>query len=89
MALTIQPLIATTTILTIATTTILSGPHSNTNIRLYILRNIYRISISIKETYSFLKIGKQESIKYVLVVKRIYVFYNSKIRNNMKKCKGK
>ena len=36
------------------TTTIRFAPHSNTNLRLYILRNIYSKSISIKEIYSFL-----------------------------------
>ena len=43
----------TTTLTTVITTTQL-GPHSNTNFRLYISRNIYSKSISIKEIYPFL-----------------------------------
>ena len=72
--------IVTTTIRTTPTTTILLGPHSNTVFRLYILRNIYSKSISIKEIYSFLKCnrfadnGKNGPAKCVLVEFWIYVF---------------
>jgi len=42
-------------IMAMPTATKLSVQHSNTNFRLYILRNIYSKSISIKEIYSFRK----------------------------------
>ena len=63
----IHQLTATTTIRTTPTATIVAGSHSNTNFRLCILRNTYSKGISIKEIYSFLNIGKHESIKCVLV----------------------
>jgi len=53
-ALTIQPLTAITTTRPMPTTILASALHSNTNFRLYILRNIYSKGISIKEIYSFL-----------------------------------
>ena len=43
-----------TTTMAMPTATIPSVSHSNTIYRLYILRNIYSESISIKEIYSFL-----------------------------------
>lgn len=54
MVRTILRATATTTILTIATTTSGFVPHSNINSRLYILRNIYSEVLDIKEIYSFL-----------------------------------
>ncbi len=50
----ILQLIATTTILITAMATMVRVSHSNTFFGLYILRNIYSKSISIKEIYSFL-----------------------------------
>ena len=54
MVQTIQQLTVTTIALTTATTTSVSVFHSNTISRLYILRNIYNESISIKEIYPIL-----------------------------------
>jgi len=70
-------LIVTTTMRRIAIRTTLLGPHSNTNFRLCILRNAYSKCISIKEIYSILKfnLGKNVSVKGILVELRIYAFY--------------
>ena len=51
---TITQVIVTTIARAIAIVTILSAHYSNTYSRLYISRNIYNESISIKEIYSFL-----------------------------------
>ena len=59
--------IATTTIRAILTAISAHAFHSNTNLRLCILRNTYSEGISIKEIYSFLELGKNVSVKCVLV----------------------
>ena len=55
IALTLERIIATTTIRAMLTATMVHVPHSNTIFRLYILRNIYSKGISIKEICSFRK----------------------------------
>ena len=55
IAATPERVIAITTILLTAIRTMVPGSHSNTILRLYILRNVYSKSISIKEICSFLK----------------------------------
>ena len=72
-------------IMTMPTATILSALHSNTNFRLYILRNIYSKGISIKEIYSFRK-GKKESVKQMLVTKVNISVLRIKMEKKMNIC---
>ena len=85
MVLTIQLLTEATTILPTLTTTFLPAHTLIQNFRLYILRNIYSKSISIKEIYSFQYYksskGKNVSIKYVLVIINEYMYFMKKILN--------